>query len=200
MNKQTKQEELDKVNKKCDEMCQCSLRHSATQSVPGEGSADADIMFIGEAPGRSEDIHGKPFIGTSGKFLDEMLKSINMSREDIFITNIVKYRPPNNRDPLPKEVKDCIPWLEKQVNIIEPKLIVLLGKHALNRFFPDEQISEVHGKLLNKKFDNILTSNFLALYHPAAALYNGSLRDRLLEDFKNIPKIFKKIKQNNIQK
>lgn len=190
-----KEKLLDELNKKCDEICKCALRHSATQSVPGEGSADADIMFIGEAPGRNEDIHGKPFIGAAGKFLDEMLETVKISREDVFITNIVKYRPPNNRDPLPKEVEDCRPWLEKQIKLIEPKLIVFLGRHSLNRFFPDEQISKVHGELLKKKFKNISVSNFFALYHPAAALYNGSLRETLLDDFRKIPKILKMIKK-----
>ncbi len=188
-----KQEKLEKLNKKCDEICPCALRHSATQAVPGEGSVDAEIMFIGEAPGRNEDIHGRPFIGAAGKFLDEMLESIKISREDVFITNIVKYRPPNNRDPLPEEVRDCLPWLEKQIKLIKPKLVVFLGRHALNRFFPDEQISEAHGKLLKKKIKKITVSNFFALYHPAAALYNGSLREVLLKDFKKIPKILKKI-------
>lgn len=189
----TKQEQLEKLNKEWIKTCPCGLSAGAIQAVPGEGSVDADIFFIGEAPGKKEDLEGRPFIGAAGKFLDEMLGEIKLSRKDIYITNIVKYRPPNNRDPLPNEVEASWPWLEAQIDLIKPKLIVLLGRHAMNRFFPDKQISEVHGKLLKKKFKNISTENFFALYHPAAALYNGGLRETLLADFKKIPKMIKVI-------
>jgi len=146
-----KQERLSGLNEKWIKNCPCKLRSSATQAVPGEGSADADIMFIGEAPGRSEDVHGIPFVGAAGKFLNEMLGEIKKTREDVYITNIVKYRPPANRDPHPNEVEECWPWLIAQINIVQPKLIVFLGRHALNRFFPGEQISKAHGKFLKKK-------------------------------------------------
>jgi len=188
-----KQERLSGLNEKWIKNCPCKLRSSATQAVPGEGSADADIMFIGEAPGRSEDVHGIPFVGAAGKFLNEMLGEIKKTREDVYITNIVKYRPPANRDPHPNEVEECWPWLIAQINIVQPKLIVFLGRHALNRFFPGEQISKAHGKFLKKKLRGIATNNFLALYHPAAALYNGSMRETLIEDFKKIPRIVGKI-------
>lgn len=188
-----KETKLEELNDRCSETCPCELKHSATQAVPGEGSPEADIMFVGEAPGRNEDVQGRPFIGAAGKFLDEMLAGIKMSREDVYITNVVKYRPPENRDPSPEEVQACWPWLEQQIDFIKPKLIVFLGRHALNRFFPDEKIGDVHGKLLKKKIEGIPTENFLALYHPAAALYNGGMRETLMEDFKKLPKIIKTI-------
>jgi len=190
---QTKKERLEKLNNIWTEKCTCKLKNTATQAVPGEGSADADIVFIGEAPGKKEDTEGHPFIGAAGKFLNQMLESIKMSRDDVYITNIVKYRPPDNRDPKPDEVTDCSQWLEDQIKLIQPKLIVFLGRHALNRFFPNEQISKVHGKLLKKKFKNIATENFFALYHPAAALYNGGMRETLMDDFKKLPKVIKKL-------
>jgi len=189
MDKQTKATQLKAINDRWIRECSCSLREDATQPVPGDGNADADIVFIGEAPGRNEDIQGKPFVGAAGKFLAEMLHGIGMNREEVYITNVVKYRPPNNRDPLPDEVRDCAPWLEEQIALIDPKVIVLLGRHALERFFPEEKISHVHGKLLKRTFQGFGRRNFFALYHPAAALYNGSLRGVLIEDFEKIPKI-----------
>ena len=168
------------------------MRATATQAVPGDGNANADIVFIGEGPGRDEDIQGKPFVGAAGKFLNQMLGTIKLDRNDVYITNVVKYRPPNNRDPLPDEVESCYPWLTEQINLIDPKLIVLLGRHALERFFPEEKISNVHGKILRRSVRGLGKRDFYALYHPAAALYNGSMRATLIEDFKKIPKILKK--------
>lgn len=189
-----KEEALKAINDRWIRECVCTLRVTATQAVPGDGSADAEILFIGEGPGHAEDIQGKPFVGAAGKFLNEMLAAIGLSRADVYITNIVKYRPPNNRDPLPEEVAACSPWLSEQINLIDPKLIVLLGRHALERFFPGEKISLVHGKVLRKSFRDIGTRNFLALYHPAAALYNGGMRETLLADFKKIPAALKSIR------
>ena len=186
-------EQLENLNKKCKEECQCELKKTATQAVPGDGNPNADIVFIGEAPGKKEDELGRPFVGAAGKFLAEMLGAINTKREDIYITNIVKYRPPNNRDPEPLEKASCKEWLLQELKIIKPKLIVFLGRHAMNNFFPAEQISKAHGKLLVKTFAGIPTKYFYALYHPAAALYNGSMRETLMEDFKKIPKILEKI-------
>jgi DNA polymerase len=123
-----------------------------------------------------------------------MLASIDLKREDIYITNVVKYRPPNNRDPLPEEVADCWPWLEAQIQLIKPKLIVPLGRHAMERFLTGKKISEVHGQLFEIELPNIGKRNFYTLYHPAAALYNGSMRKVLLKDFSRIPKLLKKIK------
>lgn len=188
-----KTETLKTVNEKWIRDCTCALRETATQAVPGDGNAHADIVFIGEGPGRAEDIQGKPFVGVAGKFLNEMLGAINLKREDVYITNVVKYRPPDNRDPLPEEAAACYPWLVEQINLIDPKLIILLGRHALERFFPGEKISLVHGKILRREIAGMGMRNFYALYHPAAALYNGGMRGTLLEDFKKIPHVLKKI-------
>ena len=173
--------------------CTCVLKATATQPVFGDGNPKSDIVFIGEAPGKKEDALGKPFIGAAGKFLAEMLASIGMKREDIYITNIVKYRPPDNRDPEPDEKEACAPWLIDELNFIAPKIIVFLGRHSMNHFFPTEKISEAHGKLIQKKITSINTEYFLPLYHPAAALYNGGMRKTLLEDFAKIPTILKRI-------
>lgn len=159
------------------------LASQATQLVFGVGDPNADIVFVGEAPGKKEDIAGEPFVGASGQFLNDMLQSIHLSRNQIYITNIVKYRPPNNRDPLPREKKEFLPYLERQLNVINPLIVVTLGRHSTNVFLPGEQISKVHGKTQLK--DGRV---FLPLYHPAAALYNGSLRKTLEQDFKNINK------------
>ena len=190
-----KHQKLENLHKKWMRECQCELKKTATQAVPGDGNAEAEIVFIGEAPGRSEDKLGKPFVGAAGKFLNEMLEAINLKREDIYITNIVKYRPPNNRDPLPEEKSSCREWLLEELKIISPKLIIFLGRHAMNNFFPDLQISGAHGKLLIKNFKDISTKYFFPLYHPAAALYNGSMREILIEDFKKIPKVLKEIEK-----
>jgi len=192
----SKQEQLNNLNAEWIEKCTCTLRGEATQAVPGAGNPDAEILFLGEAPGKAEDLQGEPFVGAAGKFLNEMLEEVGMSREDVYITNVVKYRPPDNRDPSPKEVAECADWLSEQIALIKPKLIVLLGRHALEQFFQGEKISEVHGKLLHKKMIKIPVSNFFALYHPAAALYNGSMRDILKEDFKKMKSMVQKIEES----
>ncbi|MES2930951.1 MAG: uracil-DNA glycosylase [Patescibacteria group bacterium] len=190
----SKREQLNELNAYWKENCTCPLKETATQAVFGDGTADADVVFIGEAPGKNEDIHGKPFVGAAGKFLAEMLESIGMKRSDIYITNIVKYRPPNNRDPLPEEKAACNEWLITELKIIDPKLIVFLGRHSMTRFFPADKISDIHGKLLIKNIPELEKKQaFLPLYHPAAALYNGSMRDVLMSDFKKIPKALQKI-------
>lgn len=189
MRNEEKEDELAKLNSAMAAACSCELRHSAKNVVPGVGSADADILFIGEAPGKKEDETGEPFVGAAGKFLNEMLESVGLSRSDIYITNVVKYRPPNNRDPLPEEVAACWPWLRAQVELIDPKIIILLGRHALDRFVPGKRISSEHGKAFRRNVPNLGTYVFYALYHPAAALYNGSMRETLMKDFAKIPKI-----------
>jgi len=188
---------IEEVHQKWIADCRCPLKKTATQPVPGEGNEAAQIVFIGEAPGKQEDEAGRPFVGAAGQFLNEMLKEIKMKREDVYITNIVKYRPPNNRDPEPSEKEDCIGWLYDELNFIKPKLIVFLGRHSLLYFFPTEQISKIHGKLLIKEIPNLPTKYFFPLYHPAAALYNSSLKETLISDFKKIPKILEKINQPN---
>ena len=190
--------ELENLNNKWKEECQCELKKTATQAVPGNGNPDADIVFIGEAPGKSEDEKGIPFVGAAGKFLDEMLELINKKREEVYITNIVKYRPPNNRDPLPEEKSSCREWLLEELKIISPKLIVFLGRHAMNNFFPTLQISAAHGKLLIKSFKGMSTKYFFPLYHPAAALYDSFMREILIADFKKIPKVLKEIEKRII--
>ncbi|MFZ2149641.1 MAG: uracil-DNA glycosylase [Minisyncoccia bacterium] len=190
-----KSEKLKGLHDAWKEKCECELRHTATQAVPGKGNPDAEIVFIGEAPGKKEDELGEPFVGAAGKFLNEMLEEINMKRENIYITNIVKYRPPNNRDPLPEEKSACREWLLEELKIIQPKLIIFLGRHAMNNFFPELSISNAHGKLLIKSFKGMSTKFFFPLYHPAAALYNGGMRATLMEDFKKIPKVLKDIEK-----
>lgn len=186
-----KQQRLDQIKADIVAKHICpDLAKTATQLVFGDGNPDADIVFIGEAPGKNEDLQGKPFVGAAGKFLDEMLQSINLERKDVYITNIVKYRPPNNRDPLPEEKSAFLPFLEAQLAVIQPKLVITLGRHSMNCFLPQLQISAVHGQPKRLK-----GQVYLPLFHPAAALYNGGLRQTLLEDFAAIPAILKQIEQ-----
>lgn len=168
------------------------LAAQATNLVMGDGNVDADIVFIGEAPGKNEDEQGLPFVGAAGKFLNEMLAQAGMSRSDVYITNIVKYRPPNNRDPLPDEKKAFWPYLLKQLQIIEPKVVITLGRHSMEYFLPGMFISQIHGQPKRIQFgDHKLV--IVPLYHPAAALYNGSMRQTLIDDFLVVPDIIKKI-------
>ena len=148
----------------------------------GDGNPDARIVFIGEAPGKAEDEQGLPFVGASGKFLNEMLAQAGLVRSDVYITNIVKYRPPNNRDPLPEEKREFWPFLLRQLEIINPKVIITLGRHSMECFIPEAKISQQHGKAKRVKYHD---AEFLVipLYHPAAALYNGSMRQTLIDDF-----------------
>ena len=191
MNKDEKLNQLNALMSCCNN---CVLRKGCSRVVPGDGNSEAQILFIGEAPGKKEDEMGVPFVGAAGKFLEEMLATIKLKREDVYIANVVKCRPPENRDPLPEEVETCWPWLEKQIEIIDPKLIITLGRHSLDRFFTLMKISEVHGKAFRRDFPVIGSRVFYALYHPAAALYNGSMRETLIKDFKRIPKVLEKIK------
>ncbi len=169
----------------------CSdLAAQATQLVMGDGNADADIVFIGEAPGKNEDEKGVPFVGAAGKFLDEMLAAAAMKRSDVYITNIVKYRPPNNRDPEPEEKREFWPYLMRQLEIIQPKVVVTLGRHSGAAFIPDIHISRDHGHARTVRYHDY---EFLVipLYHPAAALYNGSMRQVLIDDFLRVPQTIK---------
>lgn len=201
MSAKTKQELLDELKARIEaEDPTPELRKGATQLVFGGGDADAEVVFIGEAPGKNEDLQGKPFVGAAGKFLNEMLEMIGLKREDIYITNIVKYRPPNNRDPLPEEKKAFLPYLQSQLEVIQPKVVVTLGRHSMNCFLPDLQISQVHGQPKRVKLalkahqGNVLKVVILPLFHPAAALYNGGMRQTLIDDFALIPAIVQKIK------
>ncbi len=172
------------------------LAQSATNLVMGDGNIDAEIVLIGEAPGKNEDEQGIPFIGAAGKFLNEMLESAGMVRSDVFITNIVKYRPPNNRDPSPDEKVAFWPYLVRQLDVIQPRVVVTLGRHSMEYFLPDQKISNVHGQPKKISFGKGKLI-IVPLYHPAAALYNGSMRDTLIEDFKKLPKIIEILKKEN---
>ena len=169
------------------------LAKQAQNLVMGDGSLDAQIVFIGEAPGKNEDIQGLPFVGAAGKFLNEMLASVGLSRDDVYVTNIVKYRPPNNRDPLPDEKAAFWPYLARQINIIQPKIIITLGRHSMEYFLTDFKISDVHGQPKRVIFgDGKIV--ILPLFHPAAALYNGGLRQTLIDDFLKVPQVLEQIK------
>lgn len=172
-------------------MCtKCPLHRSRKKAAPGEGNSQAEILFIGEGPGQNEDSIGRPFVGEAGQFLDELLASIKIKREDVFITNVVKCRPLNNRDPLDEEVRICTTaYLFDQIRLIKPKLIITLGRHSMHLFFPQiRSISSVHGKAY-KKAGQV----YMLMYHPAASLYQASLKITLKEDFKKIPEILKQI-------
>lgn len=187
----TKQQKLDDIKQKIvdDKVCP-DLAKTATQLVFGDGSPDAEMVFVGEAPGKNEDIQGKPFVGAAGKFLNEMLGNIGLKREDVYITNIVKYRPPGNRDPFPNEKETFLPYLQAQLDVIKPLVVVTLGRHSLNCFLPDLQISKCHGQ--PKRYKGQI---YLPLFHPAAALYNGAMRETLVDDFVKIPTILELIKK-----
>jgi uracil-DNA glycosylase family 4 len=196
----SKQEQLNKLNIEMKACSKCALRNGCIQVVPGNGNAAAQIMFIGEGPGKKEDELGIPFVGAAGKFLDEMLTVINLKREDVYIANTVKCRPPENRDPLPEEKAMCWSWLLDQIRIIQPKLIVTLGKHSMEIFLPTFKISEIHGSALRREIPEIGKQIIFALYHPAAALYNGSMREVLIKDFKKIPKVLELIEKEEKNK
>lgn len=164
------------------------LAKTAKNLVMGDGNVDTDIVFIGEAPGKKEDETGLPFVGAAGKFLDTMLENAGMKRSDIYITNIVKYRPPNNRDPLPDEKAAFWPYLVRQLDVISPKIVVTLGRHSMEYFLPGQKISMIHGQPKHISFGDT-SIVIVPLYHPAAALYNGGLRATLIEDFMKLPTI-----------
>lgn len=167
-----------------------SLAESANSLVMGSGDVDAEILFIGEAPGKKEDQTGLPFVGAAGKFLDQMLAEAGLSREDVFITNIVKYRPPNNRDPSVEEKQAFWPYLLRQIEIIQPKVIVTLGRHSGTYLLPDLVISRDHGVGRQARLGETELT-VVPLYHPAAALYNGGLRQTLIEDFKRMVEAYR---------
>ncbi len=186
----TKQKELDKIKQKIvDEKICPELAAAATNMVFGDGSPDAKIVFVGEAPGKNEDLQGLPFVGAAGRFLDEMLAAIGMKRGDVYITNIVKYRPPGNRDPYPDEKAAFLPFLKAQLEVIGPKLTATLGRHSMGVLLPsDLRISVCDGQ--PKRYNGRV---YLPLFHPAAALYNGGMRQTLINDFAKIPRVLAKI-------
>jgi DNA polymerase len=170
----------------------CDIAKLRTKVVPGEGAENAGIMFIGEAPGWHEDQQGRPFVGQAGQFLDRLLASINLNRQQVYIANVIKCRPPDNRDPLPTEIQSCCHWLDSQIEIIKPKMIVTLGRYSMARYFPGKTISKIHGTAVKR--DNVI---YFAMYHPAAALHQQSLRQAIEADMQKIPKLIAETK--NVQ-
>ena len=166
----------------------CDLYRQATRPVPGDGPEDSHIVFIGEAPGWHEDQQGRPFVGPAGQYLDSLLATIGLKREQVYITNVVKHRPPNNRDPLPGEIMACRPWLERQIEMIKPRMIVTLGRYSMAMFFPGKSISKIHGTA--QKRDGVI---YYAMYHPAAALHQQSLRQEIEADMLKIPSLLAEV-------
>ena len=171
--------------------CQlCELSRGRQNAVPGEGSLNAEIMFIGEGPGYYEDRDGRPFVGPAGQLLDEMLAGIGLNRQDVYITNMLKCRPPRNRDPLPTELEACAPYLDRQIEMISPSVIVALGRFSFSKFFPGESISRARGK--PRKWKDIVV---FPMYHPAAALHNPGLKPAIQRDFESLPGLIERVKQ-----
>tara|TARA_A100001037_G_C15128601_1_gene627581 strand:- start:1451 stop:2071 length:621 start_codon:yes stop_codon:yes gene_type:complete len=173
---------LEVIDEKIRTCEMCTLASTRNNAVPGSGNVNANIMFIGEGPGKHEDENGLPFVGAAGKFLDELLQGIDLLRSDVYITNIVKCRPPQNRDPNPKEIASCNPYLERQIDFINPTVIVTLGRFSMARWFPGARISDIHG--VPKRFGSRVV---VPMFHPAAALYNPSKRPVIHEDFSRLP-------------
>lgn len=171
----------------------CGLHQGRTNSVPGEGSPNADLMFIGEGPGYQEDRQGRPFVGPAGQFLEELLASIELTREDVFIANMVKCRPPQNRDPLPAEIRACGKYLDRQIDLVDPLLIVTLGRFSLARFFPGESISRARGR--PRRYGD---RNVYPIMHPAAALHRAANRETIVQDFRAIPGLLDHLRQGGI--
>ena len=176
------EETISQIAKEVSVCSKCALHESRKKSVPGDGPATAEIMFIGEGPGFHENEQGHPFVGASGKFLDQLLTQAGVTREDVFIANVVKCRPPGNRDPLPDELATCDEYLEAQINAINPSIIVTLGRFSMNKFFPGAKISAVHGQMqkIGERF-------VIPMFHPAAALHQAALKPSILGDFAKLP-------------
>ncbi|MCP4537580.1 MAG: uracil-DNA glycosylase [Chloroflexi bacterium] len=182
--------ELETLAAEVAKCTRCLLHQGRTTAVPGEGPENANIMFIGEAPGFHEDQQGRPFVGAAGKFLDELLSSIDLKRKDVFIANVIKCRPPGNRDPLPEETDACKPFLDRQIELVQPKLVVTLGRFSMARAFPKARISHIHGQ--PRKIGGVV---YYPMYHPAAALHQPSLRRTVEEDMRRIPELIEQAAQ-----
>ena len=187
------EEILEEVATEVSTCTKCDLCKGRTKAVPGEGNPHARIMFIGEGPGFHEDSQGRPFVGPAGQFLVELLASINLKRTDVFITNVVKCRPPGNRDPLPAEINACNDYLERQIAALDPEVIVTLGRFSMAKFFGGEKISSIHGRA--RKVDGRIC---IAMYHPAAGLHQQSLKDTIRSDFKKIPQIMAEAERQSV--
>ncbi|HEY71780.1 MAG: uracil-DNA glycosylase [Chloroflexi bacterium] len=182
--------ELEALAAEVAQCTRCLLHQGRTKTVPGEGPDNADIMFIGEAPGFHEDQQGHPFVGAAGKFLEKLLESIGLTRADVFIANVIKCRPPGNRDPLPEEIEACKPFLDRQIELLQPKLVVTLGRFSMARAFPKARISRIHGQ--PRKIGGVL---YYPMYHPAAALHQPSLRSTIEQDMHRIPELIEQAAQ-----
>ena len=180
----TVEETLAQIAKEVSACTNCALHTSRKKAVPGEGPADAEIMFIGEGPGFHENEQGRPFVGAAGKFLDQLLAQAGVTRADVFIGNVVKCRPPENRDPQPDELAACNAYLERQIEAINPSIIVTLGRYSMGRFMPDVKISQVHGQMRK-----VGERYVIAMYHPAAALHQAALKPAILADFAKLPEL-----------
>jgi DNA polymerase len=191
MNLEERQAALVKIATEIAACTACNLHQGRTQTVPGDGSAQAEIMFVGEAPGFHEDKEGIPFVGASGRYLERLLEMIGLHRNDVFITNVVRCRPPQNRDPLRPELEACDPYLDRQISIIQPKIISTLGRYGMAKFFPAGKISKIHGQ--PKFADGRI---YYPLFHPAAVLRNPSLRPVMEEDFKRMKKLLDEFEQH----
>jgi uracil-DNA glycosylase family 4 len=182
--------ELEELHRHIDSCPDCDLCRTRSHAVPGEGPPNAEVLFVGEAPGFYEDQQARPFVGPAGRFLDELIASIGLRRDQVFIANVVKCRPPNNRDPFPGEIEACRKYLQRQIQLIRPKVIVSLGRYSLAWFSPRDPISKVHGQAKVK--DSVY---FIPMYHPAAALHAGSMRRVIEEDFRKIPAVLDQARQ-----
>ena len=186
---------LTELNAEIERCRNCELARHRTKVVPGEGPEDATILFIGEAPGWYEDQSGRPFVGSAGQFLEQLIGMIGLKRNQVFIANVIKCRPPDNRDPMPGEIQACNKWLERQIDLIKPKVVVTLGRFSMARYFPGESISKVHGRA--KRINN---TTYFAMYHPAAALHQGNLRKVIEADILKLPAVLAEVKAMDADK
>ncbi|HEX6034190.1 MAG TPA: uracil-DNA glycosylase [Anaerolineales bacterium] len=185
------EQKLEKLAKQIKVCTRCELHRARTEAVPGEGPAHAEIMLIGEGPGASEDKQGRPFVGASGRFLDQLLEQAGVTRTDVFITNVVKCRPPGNRDPFPDEIEICTSnYLQHQIELVNPSIIVTLGRHSMGLFFKGAKITQIHGQMrkVSERF-------VIAMYHPAAALHRLSLKSEVMADFAKLPDLLKEARR-----
>lgn len=185
---------LAELNEEIARCPDCELSRTRTHAVPGEGRPDADIVFIGEGPGYYEDQQARPFVGPAGQFLEQLLASIGLRREDVYIGNVIKCRPPENRDPLPQEINACRKWLDRQIEIISPRMVATLGRYSMNRYFPGQSISRIRGQ--PRRLGDVVV---VPMYHPAAALHQGSLRRTIEEDFKKLPAILEQARKEEVE-
>ena len=188
--RQTLMSELTELYDQIRACTRCVLAQGRTRAVPGEGPETTDIMFIGEAPGFHEDKSGRPFVGAAGRFLEELLGDIGLHRKDVYIANVIKCRPPGNRSPTPTEIEACRPYLDRQIELVQPRIVITLGRFSMERYFPGARISSIHG--IPKKIDGVL---YYPMYHPAAALHQPSLRQDVVDDMKKIPELLRQIEQ-----